>query len=264
VYKKLRLLVDRGCFFVGHGLKKDFRMISRFIPLQSLVEPDPRYSDIFVPPDNVLDTVDIYFVQARHRRLSLRFLSWFVLDEQIQADAHDGHNSIEDARAALHLWLAFQRFEAEGVWVRKLEEIYREGKQYVRTRVLRLRCVPTTEFGFYRTTSRPLLKPLQHQHQHKLRRRPYRRQRHTQVPCILGQWASHRLLSHRRPRSHHSPPSRNGPVAVTVFSPRQRWARRSPRHLALSPHCRVRSLPVPQRSARVVRPHPLGLGRAAA
>jgi hypothetical protein len=88
--------------------------------------------DIFIPPDNVFDTVDIYFVQARHRRLSLRFLSWFVLDEQIQAHARDGHDSIEDALAALRLWLAFQRFEAEGVWVRKLEEIYREGKQYVR------------------------------------------------------------------------------------------------------------------------------------
>lgn len=27
-YKKLRLLVDLGCTFIGHGLNKDFRIIS--------------------------------------------------------------------------------------------------------------------------------------------------------------------------------------------------------------------------------------------
>lgn len=27
-YKKLRLLVDLGCTFIGHGLSKDFRIIS--------------------------------------------------------------------------------------------------------------------------------------------------------------------------------------------------------------------------------------------
>jgi len=28
VYKKLRVLVDRGCVFIGHGLSKDFRIMS--------------------------------------------------------------------------------------------------------------------------------------------------------------------------------------------------------------------------------------------
>jgi PAB-dependent poly(A)-specific ribonuclease subunit 2 len=84
--------------------------------------------DIFVPPEQVLDTVDIYFLQSRQRRLSLKFLTWFVLKEQIQLETHD---SIEDARSALRLWLAFLRFEGEGVWEQKLEELYREGKQYV-------------------------------------------------------------------------------------------------------------------------------------
>ena len=30
VYKKLRALVDRGCIFIGHGLSKDFRIISEY------------------------------------------------------------------------------------------------------------------------------------------------------------------------------------------------------------------------------------------
>ncbi|CCM05048.1 uncharacterized protein FIBRA_07250 [Fibroporia radiculosa] len=110
VYKKLRLLVDRGCIFVGHGLSKDFRIIN-----------------IFVPPDQVIDTVDLYFLRNRQRRLSLRFLAWFVLEENIQTDTHD---SIEDALSALRLYKAYLEFEAHDVFDQKLEELYREGKKH--------------------------------------------------------------------------------------------------------------------------------------
>ena len=52
--------------------------------------------DILVPPDQIIDTVDLYYVKERQRRISLRFLAWYLLGEQIQADSHD---SVEDARA---------------------------------------------------------------------------------------------------------------------------------------------------------------------
>ncbi|KDR81497.1 hypothetical protein GALMADRAFT_239478 [Galerina marginata CBS 339.88] len=110
VYKKLRLLVDCGCIFIGHGLSKDFRIIN-----------------IYVPPEQVIDTVDLYFLKSRQRRLSLRFLSWYILGEHIQTDTHD---SIEDARSALRLYNAYQQFEEQGIFDQKLEEIYREGRQF--------------------------------------------------------------------------------------------------------------------------------------
>lgn len=76
-YRKLRLLVDMGFVFVGHGLRKDFRTIN-----------------IFVPRDQVVDTVDIYRQKGK-RNISLRFLAWYVLGEDIQSDTHD---SIVDAK----------------------------------------------------------------------------------------------------------------------------------------------------------------------
>ncbi|KZP32520.1 PAB-dependent poly-A-specific ribonuclease subunit PAN2 [Athelia psychrophila] len=110
VYKKLRLLVDRGCIFIGHGLSKDFRIIN-----------------IYVPPDQVIDTVDLYFLKARQRRLSLKFLSWFVLHENIQTDTHD---SIEDARSTLLLYKKYIDFEEEGSFDKTLDDIYKAGRQY--------------------------------------------------------------------------------------------------------------------------------------
>ncbi|KAH7107329.1 ubiquitin carboxyl-terminal hydrolase-domain-containing protein [Auriculariales sp. MPI-PUGE-AT-0066] len=108
-YKKLRLLVDMGCMFVGHGLMNDFRTIN-----------------IHVPADQVLDTIDIYFVKHRSRRFNLRFLTWFVLKEDIQTANHD---SIEDAKAALLLYKKWQESE-EGTFSRLLESLYKDGKEH--------------------------------------------------------------------------------------------------------------------------------------
>ena len=72
--------------------------------------------------------MDLYFLRERQRRLSLRFLSWFVLRENIQTDTHD---SIEDARSALMLYTAYEDFEAQGILDEKLDELYREGRKHV-------------------------------------------------------------------------------------------------------------------------------------
>ena len=95
------------------------------LPRQPLIRDCP---DIFVPPEQVIDTVDLYFIRSRQRRLSLRFLAWYVLKENIQTDTHD---SIEDALSALRLYKAYIEFEDEGVFDEKLDELYKEGKQYV-------------------------------------------------------------------------------------------------------------------------------------
>jgi len=136
-YKKLRMLVDLGCVFIGHGLNKDFRIISASFSLSlSLLrlrrassDALPRRADIYVPPHQIIDTVNIYHLPARQRKLSLRFLAYAVLHSAIQADTHD---SIEDARTALQLYEHYQRLEAEGSWEDTLEDVYREGKQTVR------------------------------------------------------------------------------------------------------------------------------------
>jgi PAB-dependent poly(A)-specific ribonuclease subunit 2 len=76
-YRKLSYLIDLGCIFIGHGLKKDFRTIN-----------------IFVQSSQVIDTVDIYRIRGQ-RKISLRYLSWYVLGKDIQSQSHD---SVVDAQ----------------------------------------------------------------------------------------------------------------------------------------------------------------------
>lgn len=108
VYKKLHVLVRLGCIFIGHGLKSDFRIIN-----------------MALPKDQIIDTVDLFYIPEAKRMLSLKFLSWYFLGENIQQSEHD---SIEDARAALLLYQKYLEFEAEGTTEMRLKELYEEGR----------------------------------------------------------------------------------------------------------------------------------------
>lgn len=109
-YKKLWLLLNLGCIFIGHGLLKDFRTIN-----------------IQVPKSQVIDTVDLFYIRSRQRKLNLRFLAWLLLGEEIQLEEHD---SVEDARTALRLWKKWREFEDAGILENRLEWIYAKGRDY--------------------------------------------------------------------------------------------------------------------------------------
>lgn len=106
-YKRLWVLLNLGCKFVGHGLKGDFRVIN-----------------IQVPKAQIIDTIDLFYQKNYRRKLSLKFLAWYLLKEGIQVDTHD---SIEDARIALKLFKKFQEFDDAGITKMMLNEIYRAG-----------------------------------------------------------------------------------------------------------------------------------------
>ncbi|OTB10381.1 hypothetical protein K445DRAFT_322985 [Daldinia sp. EC12] len=106
-YKKIWILLNLGCKFLGHGLKQDFRVIN-----------------IHVPKAQVIDTSDLFFIKERLRKLSLQFLAHTLLKEDIQQSTHD---SIEDARTALKLYRKYQEFNEAGVLDTMLQEIYAKG-----------------------------------------------------------------------------------------------------------------------------------------
>jgi PAB-dependent poly(A)-specific ribonuclease subunit 2 len=109
-YKKLWLLLNLGCVFVGHSLANDFRTIN-----------------MHVPRNQVVDTSNLFFLPEYKRKLNLKFLAWCVLKESIQQDTHD---SIEDATTALKLWRKYEEFVDAGVLEQMLNDIYATGSQY--------------------------------------------------------------------------------------------------------------------------------------
>ncbi|ODQ67985.1 hypothetical protein NADFUDRAFT_81094 [Nadsonia fulvescens var. elongata DSM 6958] len=112
-YKKLWLLLNLGCTFIGHGLENDFRGIN-----------------IHVPQSQIIDTLNIYYNPARHRKLSLRFLAWAVLNLDVQTENHD---SIEDAVTALQLYRKFKEITKTSGYSKfhsMLEELYEIGHKH--------------------------------------------------------------------------------------------------------------------------------------
>lgn len=117
-YKKLWILLNLGCVFVGHGLASDFRK-----------------ANIHVPKAQTVDTQYLYLAPGKNRRFSLRYLAWAVFKEYIQEETFDdtqvdGHDSIEDARMAWRLWRKFQEYEDAGIAEQMIEDIYRKGTKY--------------------------------------------------------------------------------------------------------------------------------------
>jgi PAB-dependent poly(A)-specific ribonuclease subunit 2 len=112
VYKKLWMLLNLGCKFIGHGLTSDFRTIN-----------------MHVPESQVIDTQDLFSLGERTRRkLSLRFLAWLLLGEDIQQNLTAGHDSIEDALTALKLWRKYLEYQDAGLVEKIKDDIYFKGK----------------------------------------------------------------------------------------------------------------------------------------
>jgi PAB-dependent poly(A)-specific ribonuclease subunit 2 len=83
--------------------------------------------NILIPPSQVIDTVELYFIPSKHRLLSLKFLAWIVLGQIIQEDSHD---SIVDAKISLDLFKRYKECVADGTFESLLEKIYSDGSAF--------------------------------------------------------------------------------------------------------------------------------------
>ena len=110
-YLKLRQLIDAGCCFVGHWLKKDFEMIN-----------------VVIPEAQVLDTVDLFYIPGL-RRLSLRFLAHYVCNITMANRLNDTHDSIEDARTALAIYNKYLELKKAGTLQAITNELYDIGRE---------------------------------------------------------------------------------------------------------------------------------------
>lgn len=107
-YRRIWLLLNLGCIFVGHWLTGDFRMIN-----------------IYVPPEQVRDTGACFYLKKEKRKLGLKFLAHRVLNREVQQGNHD---SIEDSVNALALYKEYLRLKESGKLEGVLSKLYHEGQ----------------------------------------------------------------------------------------------------------------------------------------
>ena len=86
---------------------------------------DFRTINIYVNPDQVIDTVDIYRMKGQ-RKISLRYLAWYVLGKDIQSESHD---SIVDAHMALELYRKYLSLRERGQFQKYLKDLYENGRK---------------------------------------------------------------------------------------------------------------------------------------
>ncbi|KAK4164535.1 ubiquitin carboxyl-terminal hydrolase-domain-containing protein [Cladorrhinum sp. PSN259] len=110
-YKRLWVLLNLGCKFLGHGLRADFRVIN-----------------IHVPKGQVIDTSVLFHLKERLRWLGLALLADIVFGIKIQKGGK-GHDSIEDARMSLKLYRKWEEWEDAGILNGELVRIYNEGRK---------------------------------------------------------------------------------------------------------------------------------------
>ncbi|QPG73679.1 hypothetical protein FOA43_000992 [Brettanomyces nanus] len=107
-YRKMWLLLNFGCIFIGHSLKGDFRMIN-----------------IKVPKNQVRDTAELFYLKKEKRKLSLKYLIYQLFHDNVQTGNHD---SIEDAYSAMRLYRKYLELERTGMLEFTLQRIYLEGQ----------------------------------------------------------------------------------------------------------------------------------------
>lgn len=109
--RRLWVLLNLGVIFVGHALVNDFRTIN-----------------LQVPCDQVLDTAELFYDKGLNgpRRLSLKFLVWALLGEEIQTGNHD---SVEDAQSAMRLYYRYRELQEKGELDSALRTIYTKGQR---------------------------------------------------------------------------------------------------------------------------------------
>lgn len=107
-YRRIWLLLNLGCIFVGHWLSGDFRMIN-----------------IHVPPEQVRDTGLCFYSKKEKRKLGLKFLAHNILDKEVQQGNHD---SIEDAFNALLLYKEYLKLKESSKLEIVLFRLYLDGQ----------------------------------------------------------------------------------------------------------------------------------------